>query len=320
MSNKESLFNHDQEDVNMSDFFNKAFEQTKQQPLRYAKKAGRFVYQYNDIYLEHIKNLKQFDQTLPENVLFLADTSLKGLKENKGFTYIRNSYTREIENLTQTDILPNLVNQQLEPNIFTKPSAFYLQQPKSCFLSTYQMIFHTITGKYTEQKTILNGAKNNNLLIQNNFGRIDPFSEEQNYNRDIDEWTLLTTLQTPAFRQAFGDIQVGIVKFTGADFNEIKSVVKTIEQRLTTDKKQVSSFFIPFYGSEMVLNGWHNGCLLSVDEKKVLVREPHQSYDRPPKDKAFAKETFVRKWAKAHLRGDLIFAVKPHDQSNSLPR
>jgi hypothetical protein len=313
---REMFFPNELQEKKIENFFNKTFEQTKQQPLRYAKKNGSFMYPYNEIFLDHRKDLQKIDPSLSEGVLFLPPAALPiDFNDNSRQTFhisvLRASYQKKIEQLTQNHILPQLMDQVIESDILTLPSSYAMQRGRSCYLSAYKTVFKEITGTSVNEHTILSAAKNQNLVKRNNFGSMDHQIDGTNY-RDVEEHTLLTSLQTPVFRETFGDIQVGVVKFTGADFNDITKVVKKIKNKMSD--KEVSSFFIPFYDSERVIHGWHNGLLLSADQQTVHIREPYTSFERP-QDRKFTKEAFIHKWAKAHLRGDLIFAIKPRESN-----
>lgn len=316
MTHKEGFIDQEPHEKAGRKFFEEAFAQTKEQPFRHATKVGKHLEGYKEIYESYKERIAEINPNLPQNILLLPPIAIEqelidSQEKKKEFEQIRQSYAKAIDELTQRDITPDFMKQKLETGILTEPSVIYEQNGRTCYLTTYRMVFNTITGANATETNILQAAHQQGVLIRNNFGRIADGTTESLY-KDVEDHNLLSVFQTPAFKKEFPDTRVGVVKLTGADFNDIKTVVDTVQTNLNSDRRTISSFFIPSYASAVITHGWHHGVLLSADENTVTAREPFKLFEGR-KNKEYGKEDFVKRWGKAHLRGDLIFAIKEND-------
>jgi hypothetical protein len=298
-------------------FFQEAFPQLKEQPLNAKRFSGKFLPQYKQIWESHEAQLKNVDPSLsidamrPNNTLTNKeywDLQTSIIADREKVSVIRDSYDDALGDLVAHTIVPAIFPQDLKTDVLTSPSVYYQQQGvRTCFLANYAMVFTAITGEPAKEADMLNAARSNDLTIENR-----PRGLLSNGSlTDIPEEALLATFQTPAFKKAFPDIQVGILKLVGADFEDIVGLTSRLKDKATKKNLSFETYSIAAYQSETFGLGWHNAVLLAAERYRVLAHDPSANVGRA--NKPFWKEDFIKRWAQAHLRSDYIFALKPQE-------
>lgn len=314
---KESRNNPETKEINQ-DFFEEAFRQTKGDPLRYGKMTGKFFNRFLAIKEEHESKLKEIDPSLSANLLFQRplfdpdkEAPLPFIKWRK-INEIISSNTKALEQ-TVVHVLPDLLPQHLPHGTLKIPPVYYQQrQGRTCYLTSYAMVFTALTGHAVQESTILHAAAKNDLLVRNSVLGVQPVDHTElplfaSSNLDVPEENLLGVFRTPAFRERFGE--AGVIKFSGGDFTDIANLTQSLQEKASQRGKTITPYFIAFHKSEVVSNGTHTPILLAADQNWVQLHDPSKIVGGA--HKLVSKTKFISLWAKSNLRGDYIFALKP---------
>lgn len=318
-------------------FFDAAFGQVKENPLRAKRKTGSFFKQLFTLWETQTESLRareikvnteDFAYVTPDSVdssvivaggnFYIASKTAVSEKE-KLIKDAKIKLHLATESLTTNTIGPRMKEQVVKPGVLAEPATYYRQEhPRTCFLANFNMIYTAITGRSINEETVLDAAAKHGLLIKNRRDAApQPLTPERetSFLQDIDEDVLLATLQTPAFTEEFGDIKVGIVKMIGADFADIEELTDMFKTRAAEIGCTMDAYVVPMFASEVNDNGIHNGILLAADAETVTLHDPSKAVDkmvfRGYACKQFPKESFVRLWARKGLRSTYVAVFKP---------